>query len=98
MMSPGNASNGPDTIEKEGLVEERVFTVEELASFDGKDGRPAYVAFKGKVYDVSDSAMWDTGEHEDEHSAGRDLTDDLDFAPHDDYVFDNVPMVGALAT
>ena len=29
------------------------FTVDELRGFDGKAGRPAYVGYKGKVYDVS---------------------------------------------
>jgi predicted heme/steroid binding protein len=77
-------------------MEERVFTAEELAGFDGKDGNPAYVAFNGKVYDVSGSDMWDAGEHEDEHSAGVDLTDDMDFAPHNDHVFENFPLVGRL--
>ena len=29
------------------------FTPEELTAFDGKDGRKAYVAVEGKVYDVT---------------------------------------------
>ena len=77
-------------------MEERVFTVEELATFDGKNGRPAYIAHSGKVYDVSGSGMWEEGEHEDEHSAGRDLTDDTDFAPHNDSVLMPFPVVGVL--
>jgi predicted heme/steroid binding protein len=77
-------------------MEERVFTVDELAAFDGKEGRAAYVALKGKVYDVSGSITWDNGEHGDEHSAGVDLTDDMDFAPHAEDVLDSFPVVGAL--
>jgi len=77
-------------------MEERVFTVDELAAFDGKDGKPAYIAHNGKVYDVSGSWMWENGEHQDEHSAGIDLTDDIDFAPHNDYVLENFPVVGTL--
>ena len=76
---------------------EQVFTAEELAAFDGKDGKAAYVAFNGKVYDVTGSDMWEAGEHEDEHSAGVDLTDDMDFAPHNDAVFENFPLVGRFA-
>jgi predicted heme/steroid binding protein len=30
------------------------FTLDELRQFDGKNGSPAYVGYKGKVYDVSD--------------------------------------------
>jgi predicted heme/steroid binding protein len=77
-------------------MEERRFTVEELAKFDGKDGRPAYIVFEGKVYDVSASLMWQEGEHEDEHSAGLDFTDDMDFAPHNADVLAPFPVVGVL--
>jgi predicted heme/steroid binding protein len=78
-------------------MEEQVFTAAELASFDGKDGRAAYIAHGGKVYDVSGSTLWETGEHQDEHSAGADLTDDLDFAPHAEDVLDAFPVVGKLS-
>ena len=39
----------------------RNFTSAELATFDGKSGRRAFVAFKGKVYDVTDSGLWSRG-------------------------------------
>jgi predicted heme/steroid binding protein len=78
-------------------MDERAFTTEELAGFDGKEGRPAYVGFKGKVYDVSASGMWEDGVHEDEHNAGVDLTDDGDFAPHGEYVLEPFPVMGTLA-
>ncbi len=64
------------------------FTREELATFNGKDGSPAYVAYKGVVYDVTDSAMWGDGDHEGMHFAGADLTEEHDDAPHDVYVTD----------
>lgn len=71
------------------------FTAEELATFDGKEGRSAYVAFKGVVYDVTDSAMWGDGDHEGQHFAGADLSAEHDDAPHDVYVTD-FPEVGRL--
>jgi len=64
------------------------FTLEELAGFNGKDGSPAYVAYKGVVYDVTDSAMWGDGDHEGMHFAGADLTVEHEDAPHDVYVTD----------
>jgi predicted heme/steroid binding protein len=72
------------------------FTLDELAEFDGKDGRAAYVAFEGIVYDVSDSPMWTDGGHEALHLAGDDLTDEHEDAPHDVYITD-FPEVGRLA-
>ena len=64
------------------------FTLEELAEFDGRDGHPAYVAYEGVVYDVSESAMWGEGDHEGQHKAGGDLTAEHADAPHDVYVTD----------
>ncbi len=73
----------------------RDFTSEELKAFDGTGGSPAYVAFKGIVYDVTESAMWNDGDHEGMHQAGADLTSAHDDAPHDVYVTD-FPEVGRL--
>ena len=49
---------------------ERVFTREELKQFEGKNGNPVYVAYKGEVYDVSESELWKDGLHWYEHTAG----------------------------
>jgi len=79
-------------------VEERVFTKEELAAFDGKEGKPAYVAWNGSVYDVSDSVMWENGEHIDEHAAGNDLTQEIeDLSPHGTELLEAFPVVGTLS-
>ena len=78
-------------------MDQQVFTRETLADFDGKDGRRAYVAFAGKVYDLTDSVMWKDGEHEGEHLAGADLTAAMDDAPHLPEELDSFPVVGWLA-
>ncbi|MDZ5712743.1 cytochrome b5 domain-containing protein [Jeotgalibacillus haloalkalitolerans] len=41
----------------------RDLTVEELATFDGKNGRPAYVAVNGVVYDVTNNRAWAAATH-----------------------------------
>ena len=71
-------------------------TEDELQSYDGQDGRPAYVAFQGQVYDVSQSKLWHMGVHMRRHHAGQDLTTDLAGAPHDESVFERVAMAGTL--
>ncbi len=43
--------------------EQRSFTVEELAYYDGSNGKPAYVAVDGIVYNVSEVARWAGGRH-----------------------------------
>ena len=71
-------------------------TREELARYDGKDGRPVYIAHKGNVYDVSASKMWRGGLHMKRHGAGADLTTDIQAAPHDAQVLERYPQVGVL--
>lgn len=68
-------------------------TLADLAAFNGRDGQPAYVAYEGVIYDVTESAMWGNGDHEGMHDAGKDMTADHDDAPHDVYIKD-FPEVG----
>lgn len=42
---------------------QRSFTIQELAAFDGKDGMPAYVAVNGIVYDVTNNRAWAAATH-----------------------------------
>ena len=79
------------------MGEQKKFTLEELAKYTGKDGTPAYVAYKGKVYDVSDSPFWLGGEHLGSHDAGKDLTSEMDLAPHGPENLDRVKPVGELS-
>ncbi|MFN3740881.1 MAG: CopD family protein [Thermodesulfovibrionales bacterium] len=72
------------------------FTLEELHQFDGKEGRPAYIAYKGTVYDVSGSRLWKDGSHARKHLAGHDLTDALKTAPHGEEKVLPMPVAGKL--
>ena len=73
----------------------RNFTIKELAEFNGKNGKPAYVGFKGKVYDVTESSLWMDGEHSG-HIAGDDLTMAMDIAPHGEETMEKMKVVGSL--
>ena len=72
------------------------FDIAELEKYDGKEGRPIYIAYKGKVYDVSDSKLWRNGLHMKRHLAGSDLTVDIQGAPHEPDVLERYPQVGTL--
>ncbi len=72
------------------------FDLKTLAQFDGTQGKPVYIVFKGKVFDVSNSRLWKGGMHQKRHHAGEDLTDDLEQAPHGEEVFKRYPQVGTL--
>jgi len=68
----------------------------ELRQYNGERGRPAYIAYGGVVYDVSDAPNWRGGMHREMHYAGLDLTRSLRKAPHDASVFQRVPRIGVL--
>jgi len=80
-----------------GLGEERALTPAELEAFDGKAERPAYVAFKGRIYDVTRSRLWKAGNHVNAHAAGRDLTEGMRGAPHGEEVLMSFHAVGRLS-
>jgi predicted heme/steroid binding protein len=72
------------------------FSKEELARYNGKNGAPAYIAYKGKVYDASNSFQWKNGRHQVLHNAGEDLTGGLEHAPHDVELLERFPVIGTL--
>jgi predicted heme/steroid binding protein/uncharacterized membrane protein len=71
-------------------------TPDALCQFDGKDGRSAYVAYKGLIYDMTGSKLWKDGSHMMKHAAGNDLTDFLRTAPHGDDKVLAMPLAGKL--
>lgn len=76
----------------------RRFTKKELAQYNGKGGAKAYIAYKGKVYDVSNSFLWQGGTHQVLHSAGKDLTNSIAEAPHGPELLERFPVVGKMET
>ncbi|NMB04052.1 MAG: cytochrome B5 [Tissierellia bacterium] len=71
-------------------------TLEELAQYNGKDGNPAYVAVDGIIYDLTDSSLWNGGEHNG-FEAGNDLTDEIkNQSPHGVGNLEGFPVVGEL--
>ncbi|MFZ3072757.1 MAG: cytochrome b5 domain-containing protein [Thermodesulfobacteriota bacterium] len=72
------------------------FTVSELKKFDGATpGKPIYFAFKGKVYDATNSPLFADGMHF-EHPAGCDLTEYVEESPHGEEVMEELPLIGDL--
>lgn len=71
------------------------YTHQQLALRNGQDREEIWVAYKGKIYDVSKSRLWRDGKHY-EHWAGQDLTPELTDAPHTEKVFDKFEVIGEL--
>lgn len=74
----------------------RKFNRKELSQYDGKNGAPAFIAYRGKVYDVSNSFLWQKGNHQALHQAGVDLTEALEQAPHGAELLERLPLIGIL--
>jgi predicted heme/steroid binding protein/uncharacterized membrane protein len=68
----------------------------ELSEGNGQDGKPVYIAHQGKVFDVSESKLWKGGLHMKRHHAGKDLTTDIQGAPHGTEVLERYPQVAVL--
>jgi predicted heme/steroid binding protein len=71
------------------------YTKSQLALRNGQDKPDIWVAFEGRIYDVSASKLWRKGKHY-EHWAGQDLTDELKDAPHSQQVFEKFSVIGLL--
>lgn len=71
-------------------------TPEQLLACDGKEGRPAFFAFQGRIYDATGSRLWKQGLHMGRHNAGQELTEALKLAPHGSDKIAALPDVGAL--
>ena len=87
--NPANPNNpSPPTEELE------VITLEELATFNGENGQPAYVAVDGLVYDVTGVSAWNGG-HQG-LSPGADHSEAIERSPHGRTVLRGLRVVGKL--
>lgn len=93
--SPAASATAPAATQ---AAQGKVFTAEELAKFDGKNGSPAYIAVDGVVYDVSAVPEWKGGSHWGKFQAGRDLTVEIKtLSPHGVSKLQGLPVMGTLA-
>lgn len=75
----------------------KVFTLEELAKYDGKKGQPAYIAADGLIYDVTSAQDWKNGKHQG-YTAGKDVTKLMaKSSPHGTKPLKKLKVVGKLA-
>ena len=72
-----------------------IYTKSQLALRNGQDRPEIWVAFAGKIFDMTTSKLWKNGKHY-EHWAGQDLTEELADAPHSAKVFEKFEPIGQL--
>lgn len=95
----GGTAEAGDLTGQSTTGQDQVFTTEELAEFDGQDGRPAYIAVDGIVYDVTEIPQWSGGSHAGGSiTAGKDYSEEIrSISPHGTSVLSRAPQVGVLA-
>jgi 2-oxoglutarate ferredoxin oxidoreductase subunit beta len=94
---PSPMEKGKVEVKPETPMEDlKPFTLEELQRFDGTAGKPIYVAYKGKIYDLSASPLFQGEKRMRCHIAGKDLTKDMDTAPHGEDLVLKFPLVGKI--
>lgn len=85
-----------NTVRKSRIQSTGDLSIDDLTHFDGTEDRPAFVGYKGKLYDMSKSGFWKDGVHFGRHKAGEDLTDMLNQAPHGEDKIFAMPLIGEL--
>lgn len=75
--------------------QQKEFALQELASYNGINGKPTYVAVEGIVYDVSSKSVWLGGKHYG-LLAGKDLTEQFKTCHDRKSILDSLPKVGIL--
>ena len=73
-----------------------VLTPEELAQYNGKNGKRAYIAVNRTVYDVTGNAAWAAATHFG-LTAGKNLTAEYAKCHYGQRILEELPVVGRLA-
>ncbi len=71
------------------------YTLVELSQRNGLTNPESWIAYKGLIYNMTSSMLWNYGIHF-EHWAGQDLTLEMANAPHAEGVFKKFKPIGKL--
>ena len=96
VMASAEATTTVTAVSKSAVSAEKIFTLDELAAFNGENGALAYVAVDGIVYDVTHAKGWKNGKHKG-IQAGQDVTKAIEKSPHGKKVLKGLVVVGKLA-
>ena len=73
---PTASTTAGSTVLSQTAGSELQLTLEELSQYTGQNGKPAYIAVDGVIYDVTNVPQWENGGHNG-FSAGKDLTKEI---------------------
>jgi predicted heme/steroid binding protein len=75
--------------------QQKEFTLDELSQYDGKNGKPAYVAIEGIIYDASNELVFREAKNI-EIIAGKDLTEQFNSYCIMSQIINEAPKIGVL--
>lgn len=96
ILTQNNQNNSKSYKPEMNQTDPRVFTPDELATYTGKGGHPAYVAVNGVVYDMTNVAAWGGATHFG-LTPGKDLTSVFASCHDGQQILSTLPKVGVMA-
>ena len=88
------ASSSSSATAADVISSQKIFSLKELAQYDGQNGQPAYVAVDGVIYDLT--SVFRSGTHFG-YQAGQDLSSAF-HQQHSTNILSRYPIVGKLAS
>lgn len=87
----------PVSIPAKSLSNTTAYSAETIKQYNGQDGHQCYVAVKGTVYEIKDSAYWKGGKHAPSGGqgyCGADMTEVIGKSTHGEQILSSLPKVG----
>ncbi len=92
-LTPGSSITLPNTPSADGMY---YLTLNELAYYDGTNGKPAWIAVNSKIYNVTNETAWRNGIHRGIAMGGTDATAFFESSPHSLSILNLLPHIGWL--
>ena len=75
----------------------KVVTATELATNDGTNGKPCFVAVDGTAYEITQGKLWNNGQHDTsggQAMCGKDLSEAMKASPHGKSKLTELSVIG----
>jgi predicted heme/steroid binding protein len=92
-LTPGSSITLPNTPSTDGMY---YLNLSELAYYNGTNGKPAWIAVYGKIYNVTNETAWRNGIHRGIAMGGTDATAFFESSPHSLSILNTMSHIGWL--
>lgn len=94
-VNPNPSTSLPNSPSADGKY---YLTLQELSYYTGANGRPAWIAVYGKIYDVTNESAWKNGVHRGMQLGGKDASSVFDSSPHSQSLLNSMKHIGFLVS